>query len=205
MSTPQFFTIHTICEAKSMDVSIQNYCNYSETDENLQHLNQTLNKYISQYNRLITLLYEEKLNHSSSKKKQNELIRQINILNKNLKQLLNDIKERIEKVNATNMSIQSNVNEIKNKLDHNKNTYDNQIHTVLNETPNVIAQYQDRKLRKISEKYTFFAWLLLSFTILAITIHSASSNDKSIYEKTVVLIFCLLCVYWVAKWIYHKL
>jgi len=205
MSHNTFLTIVSICEAKNTNASIHNYCNYCETNPYMQKLNNTLNKYIAEYNKLIQLLYEEKISNSSSSDKQKELIQQIDILNEKLNTLLSNIKNKITEAETTNTSIHAAINDIKNRLYNNKYMYENQNKDVQDKNTTIVGQYQDRKLKNNIEKYTFFAWLLLSITILAITVHSIFSNNKSNYENAVILIVCLLCIYGVAKWIYTKI
>ena len=65
----------------------------------------------------------------------------------------------------------------------------------------VLGQYQDSNIINDTAKYTYFAWTLLSCTILAITIYSIQSNSKNKYEKAIILIICLVCIYEVVKWV----
>lgn len=205
MSQHSFLTIVSICEAKNTNSSVHNYCKYCETNPYMQKLNNTLNKYIAEYNNLIKLLYEEKINNSSSSDKQNELIQQIDILNEKLNALLNNIKHKISETETTNTSIHATINDIKNRLYNNKYMYKKQVEDIQNSNITVLGQYEDTKFKNNMEKYTFFAWILLSITILAITMHSVLSNNANNYENAVILIVCLLCIYGVAKWIYYKL
>ena len=209
MPNSPFSNIDSICEATNTNISVQNYCSYCETDPFLQDLNNKLNKYISHYNKLITILHEEKLsvNHQDSKK-QEELIDQVNKLNNMITTILHEINEKINTIDQDNISIQDKIIKTKKKLKENKQKYDFHAQAHKNSykiNQNILGQYEDRKLRRISEKYTFFAWFLLTLAILAITVYSIQHNSKNIYENAVVLIICLLCVYGAARWLYRKI
>ena len=136
------------------------------------------------------------------------LLNDVDVLNKKLADLAKQIYERIEILYEKNKQMRSYASYHKKFMDKNNIELQNhrgKIDKIYDYQNTSLGQVETSSLNMTANKYHYNAWILLAIAIIAITIRSVLSGETNIIVNGVVLIFCLLLVYWASVWIYNKI
>lgn len=130
---------------------------------------------------------------------------QLNYLNNQLLILSEKLNTEINELSITDSNLKNKIQQQKIILENNKNQLQNdqqQLQQIGMQLVTSEGEYQTTKLNEQSLQYHYIVFLIVAITVITITIHTIISGKSTQAGSTIVLLVCLLLVYYIFSKMY---